>query len=105
MKENKSIIELEEGLRKMLEGLDKDVDKIIVLFSLAKYTVFMEQVQKLPQLLRLIYWEGAFVIFTYLWRNKQLGRNEGEFDAGVKNNLYFIIDKLLSETENEYGRD
>ncbi len=33
-----------------------------------------------------------FVIFTYLWRNKQLGRNEGEFDAGVKNNLYFIID-------------
>ena len=100
MKENKSTIELEEGLREALKGLDRDVDKIIVLFSLAKYTVLMEQVQKLPQLLKLIYWEGAFVIFTYLWRNKQLGRNEGAFDVDVKKNLNAVIGKLLSEADD-----
>ena len=105
MKENKSIIELEEGLREALKDLDRDDDKRIVLVSLVKYTVFMEQVQKLPQLLKLSYWMGTFYIYVYLCRNKQLERNEGLFNANVKNNLNFVINKLLNETEDEYGRD
>ena len=60
---------------------------------------------QLPQLLKLKYWEGAFVIFAYLCQHKQLGRNEGAFDVTVKNNLNFVIGKLLSETEVEDGRD
>ena len=105
MIEKKSIIDLEEGLRGALKGLDSDKDKRTVLFSLGKYTVFMEQVQRLPQLLKLKYWECAFVIFAYLCRNKQLGRNEGAFDADVKKNLNKVIGKLLSETDDGAGED
>ena len=99
--EEKNNIELEKALREALKGLDRDNGLGAVLRMLADYVDCLENVQLLPILTRLKYYNGAFVMFDYLRRNRQLGRKEGLFDANVMKNLYKVFRRLTHEERED----
>lgn len=96
-KEEMNIRELEDGLRNAMKGLNNRVERAAFLAGVQMYTVFEEEVRKMPLLVRLNYWRAAFVVFNYLRTNHQLGRTVGEYDPIVKNNLNYVIGKLMHE--------
>lgn len=96
-KEEMNIRELEDGLRNAMKGLNNRVERAAFLAGVQMYTVFEEEVRKMPLLVRLNYWRATFVVFNYLRTNHQLGRTVGEYDPVVKNNLKYVIGKLMHE--------
>ena len=103
MTEEMNVRELEERLREIVNKLDNRKQRMAVLCQLAKANVFLESVQQLPLLERLTYWQGYYVMFDYLRQNGQLGTNVN-FDPLVRNNLDFVIRKLLYEDDGN-GKD
>ena len=98
-----NVRELEERLREIVNKLDNRKQRMAVLYQLGKANVFLESVQQLPLLERLTYWQGYYVMFDYLRQNGQLGTNVN-FDPLVRNNLDFVIRKLLYEDDGN-GKD
>lgn len=96
-KKEMTIRELEDGLRDAIKGLNNRVERADFLVGVLLYTVFMEEVRKMPLLVRLNYWKATFVVFNYLRTNHQLGRTVGEYDPIVENNLKYVIGKLMYE--------
>lgn len=103
MTEEMNVRELEERLREIVNKLDNRKQRMAVLYQLGKANVFLESVQQLPLLERLTYWQGYYVMFDYLRQNGQLGTNVN-FDPLVRNNLDFVIRKLLYEDDGN-GKD
>ena len=103
MTEEMNVRELEERLREIVNKLDNRKQRMAVLYQLGKANVFLESVQRLPLLERLTYWQGYYVMFDYLRQNGQLGTNVN-FDPLVRNNLDFVIRKLLYEDDGN-GKD
>ena len=66
-----------------------------VLELLAEYVKFLEKLQATPMRERLAYYEGAFRVYDYLRRNRQLGRRVGMFDREVKEVIEGILSKYL----------
>ena len=93
--------ELKIRLQKALKGQSQH-ERHAALRQVNNYIAHLENVQQMPLLTRIAYWECAYAVFDYLRRNKQLGRTVGKFDAEVKQVLDDIIRELLNEY-NEHG--
>ena len=92
--------ELKKCLQMALKGLDSQSERRAVLKQLNSYVEHLEQVQQMPLLTRLVYWECAYAVFDFLRRNKQLGRTVGKLDAEVKQTLDSVIRELWYDDEH-----
>lgn len=88
-------------LQKALKGLDGQRERRAALRQLNNYVAHLEQVQQMPLVTRLSYWECTYAVFDYLRRNKQLGRTVGKLDAEVKQMLDDAIRELWYENNEQ----
>lgn len=98
MKEMKK--SLRDAFQKALNGLDNQNERRAALRQVNNYVAHLEQVQQMPLLTRLVYWECTYTVFDFLRRNKQLGRTVGKFDAEVKQVLDDVIRELWYDITN-----
>ena len=87
--------ELKKCLQMALKGLDSQSERRAALKQLNSYVEHLEQVQQMPLLTRLVYWECAYAVFDFLRRNKQLGRTVGPFSDSVRKDVNNVLKKLL----------
>ena len=59
---------------------------------------YLEQVQRMPLVLRLTFYRVAFHLYDFLRSNRQLGRHEGAFDTEMRE----AIRSILSENLDDY---
>ena len=88
-------------LQKALKGLDSQRERRAALRQLNNYVTHLEQVQQMPLVTRLSYWECTYAVFDYLRRNKQLGRTVSKLDAEVKQMLDDAIRELWYENNEQ----
>ena len=93
--------EIKIRLQKALKGLNNHHERHAALRQVNNYIAHLENVQQMPLLTRIAYWECAYAVFDYLRRNKQLGRTVGKFDAEVKQVLDDIIRELWYDGPTE----
>lgn len=93
--------EIKIRLQKALKGLNNHHERHAALRQVNNYIAHLENVQQMPLLMRLSYWECAYAVFDYLRRNKQLGRTVGKFDAEVKQVLDDVIRELWYDGPTE----
>ena len=63
---------------------------------------YLEQVQRMPLVVRLKFYRVVFYLFNLLRKNGQLGRREGGFDPEVKEAIRSILsEKLASDDDDE----
>ncbi len=94
--------EIKIRLQKALKGLNNHHERRAALRQVNNYIAHLENVQQMPLLTRLAYWECAYTVFDFLRCNKQLGRTVGKFDAEIRQVLNDMIRELLNEY-NEHG--
>ena len=88
---------LEQEVREIVGKLDNKESRRRVLSHLQKLSVFMEEVQRLPPLEVLIYWEGSFAVFNYLRKCGQLKEKGVGFNPVVRDDIVNIILKITDE--------
>ena len=84
-------------LQMALKGLDSQSERRAALKQLNSYVEHLEQVQQMPLLTRLVYWECAYAVFDFLRRNKQLGRTVGPFSDSVRKEMKEIAEILSAQ--------
>ena len=63
---------------------------------------YLEQVQRMPLVVRLKFYRVVFYLFNLLRKNGQLGRREGGFDPEVREAIRSILsEKLASDDDDE----
>ena len=58
---------------------------------------YLEQVQRMPLVVRLVFYRVAFHLFNLLRRNRQLGRREGGYDPETREAIRSILSENLVE--------
>ena len=58
---------------------------------------YLEQVQRMPLVLRLTFYRVAFHLFDFLRSNRQLGRHEGAFDTEMREAIRSILSENLDD--------
>jgi hypothetical protein len=86
--------ELKKCLQMALKGLDSQSERRAALKQLNSYVEHLEQVQQMPLLTRLVYWECAYAVFDFLRRNKQLGRTVGPFSDSVRKDVNNVLKNI-----------
>ena len=87
-------------LKKALKGLESQCERRAALRRLKHYIALLENVQQMPLLTRLSYWECTYVVFEFLYRNKQLDRTVGKLDTEMKQILDSVIRELWDDDEH-----
>ena len=63
---------------------------------------YLEQVQRMPLVVRLKFYRVVFHLFNLLRKNSQLGRREGGFDPEVREAIRSVLsEKLASDDDDE----
>ena len=93
--EVKYIEETRDLIGEAIGKLMEQEQRTTVLKMLGDYVKFLDAVQAVPMREWLAYYEGAFRVYDYLRRNRQLGRRVGMFDREVKEVIEGILSKYL----------
>ena len=101
MKEAKHYNELLGAFRDNLCDIKSEKDLMWVLRLLSRYYELMQEVQRLPWLLRLKFFACTFLIFNYLRLHKQLGRENHYFSRTVRKNVFKLFSVLMENKTNE----
>jgi hypothetical protein len=83
-----------DALQKALKGLDSQSERRAALKQLNSYVEHLENVQQMPLLTRLAYWECAYTVFDFLRCNKQLGRTVGPFSDSVRKDVNNVLKNI-----------
>ena len=62
---------------------------------------YLEQVQRMPLVVRLKFYRVVFHLFNLLRKNSQLGRREGGFDPDVREAIRSILSEKLSSDDDD----
>ena len=62
---------------------------------------YLEQVQRMPLVLRLVFYRVAFGLFNVLRCNRQLGRREGGFDSDIRDFIRMILSTKLDDEKHD----
>ena len=62
---------------------------------------YLEQVQRMPLVVRLKFYRVVFYLFNLLRKNGQLGRREGGFDPEVREAIRNILSEKLSSDDDD----
>ena len=87
-------------MAKTLTKLESEAERQCVVYEVKKMLDLLDGVQRLPMMLRLVYWECCFNLIDFLRQNNELGRKERPIDANVKVFLSDMFNKL-----KRYGYD
>lgn len=92
--EVKNSQETRTGIREGNKGLTADEKRYVraIAFNFVDY---LEQVQRMPLVLRLAFYRLAFHLFDLLRRNGQLGRRVGGFDPEIREMIRNILSEKL----------
>lgn len=101
MKDVKHYKELLGAFRDNLCDISSQKDLLWVLRLLSRYYELMQEVQRLPWLLRLKFFACTFLIFNYLRLHKQLGREDHYFNRNVRKNVFKLFSTLMGPETNE----
>ncbi len=106
----KNIDNLEAELREALGRLKEQSLKREALMMTGNYVKFLEYAQRTPQLAREVAYQMNAIVYDYLRRHRQTGRQARDFDREVKQKIECTLSKLLvenvgNENENEDEND
>ena len=104
-KDIKNYKDLLAAFRYNLRDIDKGDDLLRVLRLLSRYYELMQEVQRLPWLLRLKFFACAFLIFNYLRLHKQLGREDHFFGKNVRKNVFKLFSTLMNNDEHRGDKE
>ncbi len=86
--------EMKKRLQKALKGLNNHHERRAALRQVNNYIAHLENVQQMPLLTRLAYWECAYTVFDFLRCNKQLGRTVGPFSDSVRKDVNNVLKNI-----------
>ena len=89
--------ELTKALNDRISKLPSLNDRAAFISSLMDCTILLYEIQWLPQRLRLEIWAATYDLINFLRQNGQLGRNEFEYNADMKDYLKDLYHTLVEE--------
>ena len=74
-----------------------DFERMMIRGMAFRFVDYLEQVQRMPLVVRLEYYRLVFHLYNLLRKNRQLGRREGGFDAEVREEIRSILSEDLDD--------
>ena len=93
----KQIDDFGRALSEALESEPTPEKRVMLVNIVGTFFSYLEDVQKVPLLIRLKFYPVAFALYDCLRVNKQLGRREGEFDLPIRREIRLILSKKYEE--------
>ena len=91
-------MQLHDALKDIKDGKER---KVVVSLLVAQL-ILLERLQQMRYVLRAAFWKCNYHIFDYLRIQGQVGREDGDFDAGVKIFLKELLDGLCCPEPTEH---
>ena len=98
--EVKKLQETREEIHKVLADLNTSEKKYLKAMAF-NFVDYLEQVQRMPLVLRLALYHVVFCLFDLLLRNRQLGRREGAFDTETREAIRSVLSENLEDYYDE----
>ena len=105
--ENKIVFleEMETAVRGPLAKVPTSDGRRLMTDRLFDFVNFLDNVQRMPMVVRLQYYRAAFAVYNLLRRNKQLGRREGGFSTEVRCGIVHVLYKIRNKNYFDNGTD